>query len=125
VATAAVVIAGAGQDPPLVTVPLPLETPEDPETPEEDEIPEEDDEVPEEDDELVPDEVPLPDAELPVDRCGRDAVICANFAPTTVAAAAASRPAVQVIFLTRRRPASLAWRARVICAWVFWDRVTE
>ena len=101
-----------------MTVLPPLETPEDPETPDEDETPEEDDEVPDEDDELVP------DAELPVDRCGREAVMCANFAPTTAAAAADSRPAVQVIFLTRRSPVSLARRARVICAWVCWDRVT-
>jgi hypothetical protein len=101
-------MAGAGQDPPLVmTVPLPLEAPEDPETPE-------DDEIPEEEDELVPDDVPAPDVELPVDRCGREAVRCANFAPTTVAAAAENSPAVQVIFLTRRSPVSLARRARVI-----------
>jgi hypothetical protein len=96
------VIFGAGQDPPLTTVPLPAETLEDPETPEEDEIPDEDDE-------LVPDEVPAPDEPVPsVDRCGREAVMCANFAPITAAAAAESRAIRQVNFLTRRRPSSLA-----------------
>jgi len=98
-----------------VTVPPPAEPPEDPETPEEDEMPDED--------ELVPEEVPVPPDEeppladeSPVDRCGREAVICANFAPTTAAAAAESRPIRQVIFLTRRRPSSRARPAWMICA---------
>ena len=105
--------------------------------PEEDETPEEDDELPEvsedfdelpevpevledfddvpdapdvpdlSDDELPPDDVRALDAEVPVDSC-EDAVVCANFAPIRAAAAAESRPAVQVSFLTRRRPMSLA-----------------
>ena len=59
------------------------------------------------DDELPPDDVRALDAEVPVDSC-EDAVVCANFAPIRAAAAAESRPAVQVSFLTRRRPMSLA-----------------
>jgi hypothetical protein len=86
-------------------------------TPEEDETPEGDAEarVPEElpeDDELWADEAWVPDVEPLVDSC-EEAVMCANLAPTRVAAAAESRPTVQVIFLTRRRPVSLARRAAI------------
>lgn len=78
--------------------------------PDEDETPE-DDEIPDEED--VPAEVPVDDDpadedEPPTDRCGSTAVKCANLAPMTAAAAADSRPARQVIFLTRRRPSSRA-----------------
>jgi hypothetical protein len=74
--------------------------PEDDETPEDDEIPDEED---------VPAEVPVDDDpededEPSPDRCGNVAVMCANLAPMTAAAAADSRPTRQVIFLTRRRP---------------------
>ena len=78
--------------------------PEDDETPEDDEIPGEDDElagVPVDDD-------PPEEDELSAGRCGSTAVMCANLAPVTAAAAADSRPTRQVIFLTRRRPASRA-----------------
>jgi hypothetical protein len=78
--------------------------PEDDETPEDDEIPDEVD---------VPAEVPVDDDpededEPPTDRCGNIAVMCPNLAPMTAAAAADRRPTRQVIFLTRRRPSSLA-----------------
>jgi hypothetical protein len=82
-----------------VTVPLPEED----ETPEDDEIPDEED---------VPAEVPVDDdpadEEEPTERCGSSAVMCANLAPMTAAAAADSRAIRQVIFLTRRRPSSRA-----------------
>jgi hypothetical protein len=83
-----------------VTVPLPEED----ETPEDDEIPDEED---------VPAEVPVDDdpadeEEPPTERCGSSAVMCANLAPMTAAAAADSRAIRQVIFLTRRRPSSRA-----------------
>ena len=68
------------------------ETPEDDETP--DDVPAE---VPEDDD-------PADEDEPSTDRCGSIAVMCANLAPMTAAAAADSRPTRQVIFLTRRRP---------------------
>ena len=89
--------------------------PEDDETPEDDEIPDEED---------VPAEVPVDDDpadedEPSTDRCGSIAVMCANLAPMTAAAAADSRPTRQVIFLTRRRPSS---RARA--ALEYWVRVT-
>jgi hypothetical protein len=89
--------------------------PEDDETPEDDEIPDEED---------VPAEVPVDDDpededEPLTDRCGNIAVMCANLAPMTAAAAADSRPTRQVIFLTRRRPSSLA-----SAALEYWVRVT-
>jgi hypothetical protein len=89
--------------------------PGDDETPEDDEIPDEED---------VPAEVPVDDDpededEPPTDRCGNIAVMCANLAPMTAAAAADRRPAHQVIFLTRRRPSSLA-----SVALEYWVRVT-
>ena len=89
--------------------------PEDDETPEDDEIPDEED---------VPAEVPVDDDpededEPWTDRCGNIAVMCANLAPMTAAAAADSRPTRQVIFLTRRRPSSLA-----SAALEYWVRVT-
>ena len=78
--------------------------PEDDETPEDDESPDEED---------VPAEVPVDDDpadedEPSTDRCGNIAVMCANLAPMTAAAAAESRPTRQVIFRTRRRPSSRA-----------------
>ena len=89
--------------------------------PEEDETPE-DDEIPDEED--VPAEVPVDDDpadedEPSTDRCGSIAVMCANLAPMTAAAAADSRPIRQVIFLTRCRPSSLA-----SAALEYWVRVT-
>jgi len=89
--------------------------PEDDETPEDDEIPDEED---------VPAEVPVDDDpededEPLTDRCGSIAVMCANLAPMTAAAAADSRPTRQVIFLTRRRPSS-----RASAALEYWARVT-
>jgi len=89
--------------------------------PGEDETPE-DDEIPDEED--VPAEVPVDDDpededELSTDRCGNMAVMCANLAPMTAAAAADSRPTRQVIFLTRRRPSS-----RAMAALEYWARVT-
>jgi hypothetical protein len=89
--------------------------PEEDETPEDDEIPDEEDvpaDVPEDDD-------PADEDEPSTDRCGSMAVMCANLAPMTAAAAADSRPAHQVIFLTRRRPLSLA-----SAALEYWVRVT-
>jgi hypothetical protein len=91
---------------------LPEDFDELPEVPEDfDDVPEDFDDVPDvpdlSDDELPPDDVRALDAEVPVDSC-EDAVVCANFAPIRAAAAAESRPAVQVSFLTRRRPMSLA-----------------
>src|SRR5262249_5112986 len=113
VATAAVVI--AAQEPPLVLwLPPPAG-----ETPDEEEIPDTDEPCDEEpfdeepfDEELdCPDEVPLPGPPVrPLCGCctdGRDGDRCANLAPTKAAAAAASSPIRQVIFLTRRRPSSL------------------
>lgn len=119
----------------MVTLPPPAddETPDDDEMPDEDEPPDED-EAPDEalpDDELVPDAPELPEGEaLPddedgpddvpvdddpadddeplVDRSGSTAVMCANLAPMTAAAAAESKPTRQVIFLTLRRPSSRA-----------------
>lgn len=73
-----------------------------------DEIPD-DEEIPDEDDD--PDVLPpLPeeDDEPSTDRCGSTAVRCANLAPMTAPATAASSPMRQVSFLTRRSPASLA-----------------
>jgi hypothetical protein len=92
--------------PPLVVVPLPEED----ETPDEDDSPE--DEVPE--DLLVadvPDDVPEDD-ELAVlvlldVACPAVADVWAKVAPMPAAAAADSRPACQVSFLTRRWPRSL------------------
>jgi hypothetical protein len=89
--------------------------------PEEDETPE-DGEIPDEED--VPAEVPVDgdpedEDEPSTDRCGNMAVMCANLAPMTAAAAADSRPTRQVIFLTRRRPSS-----RATVALEYWDRVT-
>ena len=89
--------------------------------PEEDETPE-DDEIP--DEEEVPVEVPEAgdpedEDEPSTDRCGSIAVMCANLAPMTAAAAADSRPTRQVIFLIRRRPSSLA-----SVALEYWVRVT-
>jgi hypothetical protein len=112
VATAAVVI--AAQEPPLVTWPLPAD-----ETPDEEEIPDTDvpcDEEPcddepcdEEPDWPVEVPPPVPDPPVrPLGRCGRDGDRCANLAPAKAAAAAANSPIRQVIFLTRRRPSSLA-----------------
>jgi len=127
------------QEAPLVVLPLPEpeETPEDGERPEDDELldeldpaeldPEEDepedlpeDDVPEDED-LADDEVPelafLPvAAEDPVPACAVVAAAAwvAWAAPTTAAvavAAVAASAVVQVIFLTRRRPAVLAWMA--------------
>ena len=89
--------------------------PEEDETPEDDEIPDEEDvpaEVPEAGD-------PEDEDEPSVDRCGSIAVMCANLAPMTAAAAADSRPTRQVIFLTRRRPSS-----RASAALEYWERVT-
>jgi hypothetical protein len=89
--------------------------PEEDETPEDDEIPDEEDvpaEVPEAGD-------PEDEDEPSTDRCGSIAVMCANLAPMTAAAAADSRPTRQVIFLTRRRPSSLASDALE-----YWVRVT-
>ena len=77
--------------------------------PEEDEPPE-DGEIPDEED--VPDEVPVDEPEDEDEpssgRCGTTAVMFANLAPMTAAAAAETRPIRQVIFLTRRRPSSRA-----------------
>jgi hypothetical protein len=122
VATAAVVI--AAQEPPLVTWPPPAG-----ETPDEEEIPDTDEPCDEEpcddepcDEELDwPDEVPLPVDDPPVTplgRCCRDGDRCANLAPAKAAAAAANSPTRQVIFLTRRRPSSLA------CGADCWERFT-
>jgi hypothetical protein len=93
----------------VVVVPPP-DAPEGDETPDEDDIP---DDVP--DDEEVPDDVEVPadddpvdEDEVPIDRCGIAAVMWANLAPMTAAAAAETKPTRQVIFLTRRRPLSLA-----------------
>ena len=105
VATAAVVIVAA-QEPPLTAWPPPVPG----ETPDEEEIPDEED-------------WPLLVAEPPVrplGRCGSDGTRCENRAKTTAAAATASSPIRQVIFLTRRRPSSLARIAGVCC-----ERVTR
>jgi len=111
----------AAQEPPLVTV-TPLLADE---TPDEEEIPVTDEPCDVEpcDEELDwPDEVPLP---VPdplaglLGRCGRDGDRCANLAPTKAAAAAATSPIRQVIFLTRRRPSSLARSADC------WERFTD
>ncbi len=86
--------------------------------PEEDETPDEED-VPAE----VPvDEDPADEDEPPTDRCGSIAVMCANLAPMTAAAAADSRPTRQVIFRTRRSPSSrasapLEYSERVTAPW--------
>jgi hypothetical protein len=87
------------QEPPLVVTPPP---PVPDEIPDEEDIPDEDD-----DPDVVP---PLPedDDEPSTDRCGSTAVRCANLAPMTIPAAAASSPTRQVSFLTRRSPSSLA-----------------
>jgi hypothetical protein len=127
------------QVPPLVTVPpVEDETPEEDETPLDFEVPEvsedfeevpdvseEFDDVPDvpdvadvAEDELSPDDVRALDAEVLVDSC-EDAVVCANFAPIRVAAAAESRPADQVSFLTRRRPVSLARAAAATAGCVY------
>jgi hypothetical protein len=101
-------------EPPLVATPPPEED-ETPETPEDDEIPDEEEvpvEVPEVGD-------PEDEDEPSTDTCGSIAVMCANLAPMTAAAAADSRPTRQVIFLTRRRPSSLA-----SAALEYWVRVT-
>jgi len=119
--------------PPLVVVPLPEED----ETPDEDDSPA-DDEVPDEDvlddDDEVPDEVPedLPADLLAVDvpaddeddevtvlldaTCLTAVDVWAKVAPMPAAAAADSRPTCQVIFLTRRWPRSLDWRAAAMSA---------
>lgn len=77
--------------------------------PEEDETPE-DDEVPDEEDVPVDDD-PVDEDEPSSDRCGSDTVKCENLAPMTAPAAADTSPTRQVIFLTRRRPSSLAMAA--------------
>jgi hypothetical protein len=102
--------------PPLVVVPLPEED----ETPDEDDSPE-DDEVPED---LLVADVP---ADVPEDdgvavlvlldvACPAVVDVWAKVAPMPAAAAADSRPACQVIFLTRRWPRSLDWRAAATSA---------
>jgi len=112
----------AAQEPPLVTWPPPAG-----ETPDEEEIPDTDEPCDDEpcDEELDwLDEVPLPVADPPVRllgscwRCAWDGDRCANLAPTKAAAAAANSPIRQVIFLTRRRPSSLA------CSADCWERLT-
>jgi hypothetical protein len=105
--------------------PLPAdETPDEEEIPDCDEDPCDDDPCDEDpcDEELDwPGEVPLPVPDplvRPLGRCGRDGDRCANLAPTKAAAAAANSPIRQVIFLTRRRPSSLARSAGC------WERFT-
>jgi hypothetical protein len=85
--------------------------------PEEAEIPE-DGESPDGEDVPVAGD-PADEGEPPRFRCGSAAETLANLAPITAAAAAETRPACQVIFLTRRRPTSRA-RAAFEC----WVRVT-
>lgn len=94
--------------------------PEDDETPDEDEIPGDEDEEEEEVPAVLPadEDPPDPDESL-TERCGTEGVKCANFAPATAAAPAASSPIRQVIFLTRRRPSS---RARTAAE--YWFRFT-
>ena len=111
--------------PPLVVVPLPEEeeTPDEDDSPEEDEVPDDDD-VPDEDEEVsddVPDDLLAEDVpadlldddvpELLDATCVAVVEVWAKVAPMPAAAAADSRPTCQVIFLTRRRPRSLDWRA--------------
>ena len=74
-----------------------------------------DEEIPDEDDPEFALPPPDEDDEPSVDRCGRAAVMCANLAPMTAAAATASTPTRQVTFLTRRRPSSLAVSAAFEC----------
>jgi len=116
-----------------VVVPLPEleETPEDAEMPEDDEPDEDlpDDDEPEDDD-LADDDLPadedLAEVEpevaffaveevVPVPACVAVAaeawVVCAPTTAAVAVAAVAARAVVQVIFLTRRRPAVLAWTA--------------
>ena len=87
--------------------------PEDDETPDEDDSPEED-EVP---DDLLAEDVPDDEApELLDARCVAVVEVWAKVAPMPAAAAADSRPTCQVIFLTRRWPRSLDWRAAATSA---------
>jgi hypothetical protein len=104
VATAAVVIVTA-QDPPLTAWPPPVpgETPDEEDTPDEDDWPV-----------LVAE--PLV---RPLGRCGSEGTMCAKREKTATAPAVASSPIRHVIFLTRRRPSSLA-----SCAAVCRERVT-
>jgi hypothetical protein len=125
----------------VVPLPDPDETPEDAEMPEDDELldddpeledDEPDDDVPDEDllEDDLPDEDEVPalleDPELaffaveelvpvPVLACVAVAaeawVVCAPTTAAVAVAAVAARAVVQVIFLTRRRPAVLAWTA--------------
>jgi hypothetical protein len=83
------------------------------------ETPDEEDRPPEEpcEEPVWVEEPPEPDR---CGRCGSDGVRCANRAKTKAETAAATRPIRQVIFLTRRRPSSLARRAAVCC-----ERVTR
>jgi hypothetical protein len=93
-----------------VVVPLPEEE----ETPDEEDSPEEDDEVPDVvPDDVLEDEVPEDDEvpELLDVTCLTVVDAWAKVAPMPAAAAADSRPICQVIFLTRRWPRSLDWRA--------------
>jgi hypothetical protein len=92
----------SAQEPPLVVVP-PLVPPGACDTPDEGAIPDEEDE----DDEPVDDDPAGPD-EPSNEICGNAAVMFANLAPMTAAAAAESSPTRQVTFLTRRSPSSRA-----------------
>lgn len=94
--------------------------PEDDETPEDGEIPE-GDETPDEDVAAgtPADDDPADGDEPLTGRWDGAAVKCENLAPMTAAAAADNRPTRQVIFLTRRRPSSLA-----AAALAYWVRVT-
>ena len=118
-----------------MVVPLPEleETPEDAEMPEDDEpdedLPVEDepvDDVPEDEDLLEDEAAALPEDDpevaffaveelVPVPLCVDVAaeawVVCAPTTAAVAVAAVAARAVVQVIFLTRRRPAVLAWTA--------------
>ena len=86
-----------------MVVPPPVPPPEAGATPDEGAIPDDEDE----------DEEPLDDDPAGADEpsneiCGSAAVMLANLAPMTAAAAAESSPTRQVTFLTRRSPASRA-----------------
>ena len=95
--------------PPLVVVPLPEED----ETPDEDDSPA-DDEVPED---LLTADVPADEVLVLLDAtCLTGVDVWAKVAPMPAAAAADSRPTCQVIFLTRRWPRSLDWRAAATSA---------
>jgi hypothetical protein len=108
-------------------VPLPEEdeTPDEDDSPEDDEVPD-DDVLDDDDDDEVPDERPedLLAADVPADEvlvlfdatCLTVVDVLARVAPMPAAAAADSRPTCQVIFLTRRWPRSLDWRAAATSA---------